>query len=40
MFSKTFSAAAVVLAASMASAQTFTACNPLEKSTLFPSLAI
>lgn len=33
MFSKVFSAATVVLAASqLASAQTYTDCNPLEKS--------
>ena len=38
MFSKTLSTVAVALAAShMAAAQTFTECNPLEKSMFLPT---
>jgi hypothetical protein len=38
MFSKTLSTVAVALAAShMAAAQTFTECNPLEKSMFLPN---
>jgi hypothetical protein len=41
MFSKAFAAAALAISASrLASAQTFTDCNPLEKSKSFPARSI